>query len=383
MQNILYIDEVSKVAGGANSFLQLFASLDRQTYSPYLVCPAGPLADKAKELNVHVSEYVFKFPKYRFDFAGRRPFTPLPVFWRFWDGVRIARLIRQHDIHLIHTNSLNTHYAGWVASKLTGRPIIWHIRIYWPAFFYSFPVIYPDRYIFVSQAVLDAAIDASSERRKLATVIYNGINFQLFKPVPDACWSVRKEFGFALEAKIVGIVGRLNPWKGHRVFLQAAKIIREQRQDTKFFVVGAQVVYDRHDYTGELKQMVHDLGIADSVIFTGHRDDVDRLMSAFDVFVSASTDDPNPRVVLEAMSIGLPIVGTKSGGVPEMVPDQECSLLITPGSTEELAEAVLRLLNDNILRQQIVASSTQRLHNRFNISEHAENVVAVYKQILG
>jgi glycosyltransferase involved in cell wall biosynthesis len=118
------------------------------------------------------------------------------------------------------------------------------------------------------------------------------------------------------------------------------------------------------------------------VIFTGFRNDVARLMWAFDVFVSASKDDPNPRVVLEAMAVGLPIVGTTSGGVPEMIEDGASGVLVEPENSEALAGAIAWLLSEPGLAKRLANAARERVSALFEASIHAGNVERVYRELL-
>jgi glycosyltransferase involved in cell wall biosynthesis len=378
LNRILYVDEISKIAGGANSFLTLFRNIDRGKYELLLICPEGPLAEEARDLGVRTFDYTFKYPRFKVNFLGKRVLNPLPLFVRFGDALWLARIAREFDVSLIHTNNLNSHLAGLFASKLTGVPLVWHIRTLWPSILYK--SILPGKMIFVSKAVMDKAFGPEENPR--AVVIHNGIELDSFKRCPDAYAGVRKEFGLQPDEKIVGIVGRLgSTWKGHRYFLEAARRMMDRGLKARFMIVGEKIM-PLGQTRQELVDLTHHLGLDDAVIFTGFRNDVARLMSAFDVFVSASRNDPNPRVVLEAMAVGLPIVGTTSGGVPEMIEDGASGVLVEPENSEALASAIAWLLSEPGLAKRLANAARERVSTLFEASIHAGNVERVYRELL-
>jgi glycosyltransferase involved in cell wall biosynthesis len=376
-KRILYVDDVTLMAGGANSFLTLFRCIDRSEYELFLVCPEGPLAQAARGLGVQTFDYTFVHPYFKVGFLGRRILNPFPLVFRLKDSYRLSHIARQLGIHLIHTNNLNSHITGLFTGRMTGVPVLWHIRSYWPSLLYRFML--PDKIIFVSKAVMDRGCGERGRAR--CQVLYNGIREDSFQRVPGAYGDVRREFGLLPEDKIVGIVGRLCPWKGHRCFIEAARCLLDSGVAARFMIVGDQLV-SRGRVKQELADLTHRLGLDDAVTFTGFRTDIARLLSSFDVFVSASKDDPNPRAVLEAMAVGLPIIGTRSGGVPEMIEDNVSGLLVRPEDSRDLAGAISRLLANPGLAARLASAAHRRVSTLFRASVHVQEVERVYEELL-
>ena len=139
---------------------------------------------------------------------------------------------------------------------------------------------------------------------------------------------------------VVGLVGRLVPEKGVDVFLRAAALVSGVVPQTAFLVVGDGPLRP------DLEHRAAMLGLAGTVTFTGYRSDATRLLAGLDVLVVPSRSDGSPLVVCEAMAAGVPVVGSRVGGLPDLVEDGGSGLLVRPGEAEDLARALVSLLLD-------------------------------------
>jgi glycosyltransferase involved in cell wall biosynthesis len=152
---------------------------------------------------------------------------------------------------------------------------------------------------------------------------------------------------------VVGIVARLQRWKGIHVFLQAAQMVHTELPKARFVVVGG-AHFSEPNYPNELKALARSLGIEAVVEFAGHQEDVPQWMGAMDVVVHASTSpEPLGMVILEAMAMGKPVIASDAGGPREVIRHGENGLLTPPGDARALAEAVLEVLRDENLRKHL------------------------------
>jgi glycosyltransferase involved in cell wall biosynthesis len=158
----------------------------------------------------------------------------------------------------------------------------------------------------------------------------------------------------------VGIVGRLEPWKGQEIFLRAAVRLAEARADLRFMVVGGAILGWEGSYPDDLRRLAADLGIADRVHFANHQVDVHPWYDALDVVVHASFGEPFGLVLVEAMALGKPLVATNLGGPLEIVEDGISGLLVPPGDPERLADAVERILADPGLASTLSLGAAER-----------------------
>jgi glycosyltransferase involved in cell wall biosynthesis len=192
-----------------------------------------------------------------------------------------------------------------------------------------------------SKASAEALI-AAGGRAEHIRVVYNGIDPSPFEAVTASeVEKLRRELGLE-GVPVVGAFGRLTPWKGQHVLLEALPHL----PDVHALVVGDARPEDEN-YAKALRQQSNDLGLADRVHFTGFRRDVPRLMHLSDVVVHTSVaPEPFGRVIVEGMLAGTPVVATRGGGVLEIIHDGINGVLVPPGDAIALAEVLRGLLMD-------------------------------------
>jgi glycosyltransferase involved in cell wall biosynthesis len=179
-------------------------------------------------------------------------------------------------------------------------------------------------------------------------------------PAEDAA-VLRNELGIKPNAPVVLTIGRQSKEKGQKDLVSAFAQLANSSKDIRLVLVG-----DGPEMP-TLRQQVQNLGISESVLFCGHRDDAKRFYSIATLFALPSYTEGTPNVLLESMSAKVPIVTTSVGGIPELAVDGHNALLVPAGNPPELAKAMLRVLEDTILRnkltqsgQEVVASHSPR-----------------------
>jgi glycosyltransferase involved in cell wall biosynthesis len=376
---ILYLDEVSEIGGGGHSLNYLMRYLDPARFTPMLMGPSGPILDLAERSGISTHEYTF-CKRYLSIGVGRHeiPVNPYRLIYRLRDALNIKRIVDIERIDMVHTNNLDAHLTGWFLNKIFGIPAVWHIRSIWHPLFYKIP--WPSKIVFVSRALKEMALGVRNSNPS-AHVIYNGIDSADFEAPPGSRETVMEEFGLP-NRPIVGIVGRLTPWKRHDLFLRAAKILTQQGVDASWIIVGSEIENRTGtDHTRYLKNLCRVLEVEDRVIFTGLRNDIPKLVGSFDVFVSTSDNDPNPRVVLEAMVMGKAVIGTNSGGVPEMIEDRKTGLLVEQGNAEAIASAIFGLLREPRFAKELGCAAKERVESDFSIRNHVKQIEHIYAEI--
>jgi glycosyltransferase involved in cell wall biosynthesis len=191
---------------------------------------------------------------------------------------------------------------------------------------------------------------------------------------------IRASLGWKASS-IVGIVGRLERWKGQEVFLRAASLVAEERPDVRFAVIGGALIGTEGTYPDDLRQLARELGLARRVRFTGHQDDPYPWFDALDVAVHASRAEPFGLVVVEAMALGKPVVATLPGGPAEIVEEGLSGLLVPFGEPEALADAIARILNDRMLAATLGREASRRAH-LFSEERMADSFAALLEGVL-
>ncbi len=205
--------------------------------------------------------------------------------------------------------------------------------------------------------------------------------FHLGTPIitvpPEAVRTARAELGAADDEVVIGVFGRLQRWKAQDVFLAAAAQVGTARPRTRFVIVGGAMFGLEPEYFSELRAAAAATGFADRIVFTDYRQDVAPFMAACDIVCHTSrVPEPFGMVVIEAMSLGRPVIATRGGGPSEIIAEREQGLLVPPDDPGALAAAILSLVDDPDLRSRVGARGRERVVSTFAIDKMAHNFVA-------
>jgi glycosyltransferase involved in cell wall biosynthesis len=208
-------------------------------------------------------------------------------------------------------------------------------------------------------------------------VLYNGVLAEAYARVPPSAGRrIRQQLGLAGNARVIGIVGRVEPGKGIRPLLQAMPAVLAACPDAALLVVGDGPT------RGESERLALELGIGAAVRFTGYRSDVPELLGAMDVMAAPSTAEQGlGYAVLEAMCAGVPVVTTHCGGPAECVVDGASGLLVPVADVPALAEALVRVLSDAQLREAL-GDGARRRSALFSVAQHVGDLQAIYREIM-
>ncbi|MCB2205410.1 glycosyltransferase family 4 protein [bacterium] len=200
-------------------------------------------------------------------------------------------------------------------------------------------------------------------------IIPFGIDLTQFKAMPDGDMA-RKQYGLKTDVPVVGTVGRLDRGKGQEFLFRAAALLREQGTEVQLLIVGEDTRAESQEYGSMLRDLAAKLAIADAVTFAGFASSVVPAYAAMDVFALTSLSETYGMVTIEAMAAGLPVVGSDSGGTPEILQHGMSGLLVPPRDPQALSEALARLLGnpDEQLRLGVAA----RTHANKAFSHYAQ-----------
>lgn len=202
----------------------------------------------------------------------------------------------------------------------------------------------------VSRMLIDDGIMPSAKVKTISNILY--------RPSVDAPLDraqVRRAFAIRDDQQAIAVVARLAEQKGHATLLTAVSQLA-CREQVKFVLFGDGPLRD------SLVRTASELGVGDLVTFAGMRTNITALLPAFDIFVLPSLWEGLPIAVLEAMTVGVPVIATAVAATPEVVKDGETGLLVPPGHSEALAAAICRLVSDAGLRRRLAAAAAARVH---------------------
>jgi glycosyltransferase involved in cell wall biosynthesis len=212
-------------------------------------------------------------------------------------------------------------------------------------------------------------------------LVYPGADLDRFKAenlasVPET----RQKLGLPTDVPIIGIIGRLQRWKGMHVLVEAMPKILEKYPNTQCLIVGGQHHFEA-EYQDYVKQRINDLNVSDNIQMIGLQKNVPEWMQAMDVIVHASDHEPFGIVVVEAMSMGKPIVASASGGPTEIITPGVNGLLAPYGDTEQLASSVMTYLDDRDYAEQLGREAKIRA-NEFSTPTYAKNFITVLSHVV-
>ena len=394
---VLYLDHTAKLSGGEIALLRLLASTDRAQVHPIvLLAEEGPLVARLREDNVetHVIPLSGHVRNVRKDSLGPTAFRhalALPAFLIY--AITVARFARRHNVQILHTNSLKADFYGIIAGRLTGIPVVWHVRDNIDPSYLPLPAVHVFRFLaqhlpayviansqstrdtlFLKGARPSAVVPSGLDPRQV--VIHDGLAAQ------ELLSGGAAEFGERTGPVRIGIVGRLAPWKGQHIFLEAAEKLTARGHDAQFFLAGAPL-FGEDEYEAGLRRQAQAGEIADRVVFLGFRKDIAAVLGQLDILVHASTTpEPFGQVVIEGMAEGIPVVATRGGGVVEIITDGENGLLVPMGDAEALACALARLLDDPVEARRLGGAGYLHVRQHFTALQSARRVEKVYGDIL-
>lgn len=377
MTTLLFVDHAPSLGGAERSLLLLMRHLDSRRWQPHLACVPGELAQEAQSAGLPTS--VVELPRLRRSF--RFP-------WDWWRGARtLARTARETDAVALVANTVRAAFYTAPAARLARRHFVWYMRDFWLS--ESAPSwTLPDRLgkLFLASAASLIVANSQAVARALPVsrnvrVVHNGIDVRQFSPGQSGA-TFRRQFEIPPDVALVGMIGRLRPWKGQERFIHMAERVARKEATVHFTIVGGTPLSGDEDYRDRLRRLVREKGLAERVHFTGHLSDVRPGLAAMDVFVHPGDPEPFGLVNVEAMAMGIPVVAFSHGALPEIVVDGESGRLVAPEDATALSEAVLELLVDDQRRQQLGAAARARAERHFSIERTASGVSAALQAIV-
>jgi L-malate glycosyltransferase len=216
-----------------------------------------------------------------------------------------------------------------------------------------------------------------SERFDTAKIscVHNAIDSEQIRVSPHAT-ALRNELKVDRNAFLIGTMGRLMPVKGLDCFLRAARIVKDERKDVKFVVVGDGPL------RGFLDTLASEYHLEKDVLFLGHRHDNHDLLALMDIFVLSSLSEGIPMVLLEALALARPVVASRVGGISEVVEHGISGLLVAPGKEGEIAQSCLSLMDSDDFARGLGLAGRRRVEEHFSAGAMADGVARVYRTLV-
>jgi len=298
-------------------------------------------------------------------------------------AVRMSRIIKEVSPDIVHVNSApHSGLIGILAARFAGIPCVCHVRS-----MSNVSVVQRmlsgsvQKYILISNEVR-RYMDTQKIGVKNGVVIFNGVDISAFQRYNAS--SLRKQLGISRNEFLVGMVGRLEYWKGHEVYIDSIDQLTKAGENVRALIIGAPQASQRNrSYYNSLVNQVREHELQNVISFLGQRDDIPQVMSQLDILVLASTKpEPFGRVIIEAMAANTLVVATASGGVLDIIRDGENGILVPAGDSRALATAIMRARRHAGETSRLVTNALADVARRFTANRCADNVSNVYDEIL-
>jgi len=349
--------------GGSEVYLEtLCKALDRSSVRSVIALEDGPLVSRLESAGFSVD---------LLSTSGRATAMARSAFM-------LGRLVREQGPDVVHANGIKAAALMALAQPVARTPFVWVKHDFsWDGWLGTFVASRAARVVGVSEAVLQH-LPASVRAR--SSVVPNGTSFQ---PAPRDLARLNLDLLLTPgDGPVIGLVGRFHPVKGHLELIEAAPRILKELPAARFvFVGGDDPSFPAHREV--VARAVEDAGLAGAFFFFGHRSDLAKLIGGFDIGVLPSIVVPrggregSPYSLIEMMSAGVPVVAYDHGGIPEVM-GGDAGVLVPPGDRVGLAEAIVRLLEDDAERLRIAQGGKRRVGTRFSVSKMTREMERIY-----
>lgn len=294
----------------------------------------------------------------------------------------VARQIRQAEADIVHFADEKAAYHNSFAALLARSRIVCHLRVSYPhlSLRQRLCLLPVQSFVFVSKEAKQSFAISLPDNK--ARVIFDAIEIPN-ADITENNAAVRRELGVSPGCTVIGMVARVSAQKDYYTLASAAAEVLRRYPDTLFLVVGDNSLVDlNRQHYREVLQKLKELGIADKFIFTGHRSDVNRLIAAMDVCVLCTHREGFPLSILESMAMRKPVIATAVGGIPEIVNSGVTGYLHQHGNSEELAAAIIGLIEDPKKANQIGLTACEHVRLNYSRQKFVDEISKAYSDVM-
>lgn len=373
---VLHIHTLPVISGsGINTFLSM-KYLNKSKYETALACAAGG------KLETLIKENDFEF------IPVKNLVNPINIIKDIKALIEIIKIIKTNNYDIIHTHNSKAGFIGRLAAKIAGTKKIVHtvhgfsfhnkegfIRRNLFLILEKIAVYFCTDMIFISQPLIDWGKQYNIYKKNRTTKIYSGIEIDRFDfNIINS--KLRKEIGVSEKDFVIGEVAKLWEGKGHFTILKAAKILKKTIPNLKIVFIGEGYLENK------LKNYVESNNMKDYVVFTGFRNDIEKIYKILDIALLISDFEGMGRVILEAYALKIPVIATNVGGIVELVKDNDCGFLIEPENYNYLVEKILKLYYSKELRMKFTENAYKLINEEFSAIKMAKDIEEVYEKEL-
>jgi glycosyltransferase involved in cell wall biosynthesis len=349
------------LGGGEHSFLDLLSRL-KDSWDILAVVPEeGELETRLRQKGIKTQ--VIPLPSMK----------PWYAFSMLTSLIAYFNISRRYHPTLIYGNGPRAAFYGGLAGRFLGLPAIWHCRIA-----DSDPYLDPILTRLNSRIIANSHATAKRFKGSLqskVTVVHNGVDIERLRD-HTGLWPDLIENTW----KVVLVVARVSKWKRHDLALAAFQQIAALEPDAHLVCVGSPDELEP-EWWNHLQKQTHQSEVSKRIHWVGQISDVRPWYKAAHLLLLCSDNEPFGRVLVEAMACGVPVIATRSGGIPEIVRHGEDGILVSPGNVDEVADAIAKLLGNEALRGTLADSALKR-SEFFTLGTHKKKMIKTFQELI-
>lgn len=357
---ILYLVNHFNSGGITSYILSLSSGLIKKGHSVFVASGGGKMLFKLDEEGIKYFTVPIK---------TKNELSPRIII----SALILSKIIRDNRIDLVHSQSRTTQVLGCLLARMTGARHIFTCHGFFKRRFSRriFPC-WGESVIAISEQVKEHLISDFKVRPEKISLVFNGVDSRKFSPVLQSIkQEAKQKIGLSPDT-VVGVLARLSDVKGHRYLIEGMKSVLSVYPAAQLLIAGEGRMEE------ELKALVNDLGIGKNVFFIPNSTDTKNVLSAIDIFVLPSLKEGLGLALMEAMSMGLPVIGSEVGGIKTLIKNGINGLLVKPKDCQGISKAVIDLISDPALGLKLGAEARKYIVNEFSCENMVSGTEEVY-----
>lgn len=388
MKSILIIHQSSELYGSDKTILFFTKELDKTKYFPIVILPSeGPLKVEFEKNGIKV----VIAPVLKLYRNILKPRNMLTFFREYSVGMKTLKALhKEHNFQLIYSHTLAVLLGLFFARKNKIKHL-WHVQeiIAKPVFVNKvftelLSLKSNHKAIYDSIQTMKFWADGHPKLEAKSDFVWNGLDIdEKYNASAEEIAQIRKEF-FKVDQNqtVIGLIGRINGWKGQQLLLEAYKKIADEFPNTKLVFIGS-APPDQDFFVENLELRITEIKLNEKVLIIPFQQNIWRFWDSIDIAVVPSTEpEPFGMVAIEAMSAKKPVIAANHGGLTEIVLPNETGFLFEPRDANDLAKYLKIVIADKNMQQQFGKNGYQRVGDVFSMKQHTAKLENIFKELL-
>jgi glycosyltransferase involved in cell wall biosynthesis len=383
MIKVLYIYTHTAYGGGQTMLSRLIEGLDKKEFLPTVVCSADNPRFIQELKEKKIDHIPLETKNVITENKLLKAVLQLPNFIGI--NLKIAKIIKDKKPDIIHVNLFYSALFSIIPAKIYGKPFLWVAQTPSDLLKYKiltkFLIAVSDKTIITCEDFIKMAKENGLNASKLK-VIYTGLKMEEFyqgeKLAKNILINSRE-----IKRPVVAMIARFDrEQKGHKYFIEAAKMIKDRFPQTNFLIVGGTFSKEEEEFKKELEDKGKELGLGQNLIFSGFYPDLIGLLYGTDIIVIPSSYEAPSAVAMEASAAKKPVVASNAGGIPEIIIDGKTGFLVPYKGSKEIAEKVIFLLDHPETAKEFGEKGRERIKDNFSQERLADSHKFLYNSLI-